>query len=120
MIAGDRWQRLHTHGARPQRLLWASTGVKDPAYPDTLYVATLIGPDTVNTMPPATMDAFRDHGVVAQTLTADVDEARRVMRDADRLGLDVAGVTDALVADGVKQFADAFAKLLDAVAGRGH
>jgi transaldolase/glucose-6-phosphate isomerase len=101
-------------------LLWASTGVKDPAYPDTLYVATLIGPDTVNTMPPATMDAFRDHGVVAQTLTADVDEARRVMRDADRLGLDVAGVTDALVADGVKQFADAFAKLLDAVAGRGH
>jgi transaldolase / glucose-6-phosphate isomerase len=120
MIAGDRWQRLHTHGARSQRLLWASTGVKDPAYPDTLYVATLIGPDTVNTMPPATMDAFRDHGVVAQTLTADVDEARRVMRDADRLGLDVAGVTAALVADGVKQFADAFAKLLDAVAGRGH
>ena len=120
MIAGDRWQRLHSHGARPQRLLWASTGVKDPAYPDTLYVSTLIGPDTVNTMPPATMDAFRDHGVVAQTLIADVDEARRVMRDADRLGLDVAGVTAALVEDGVKQFADAFAKLLDAVAGRGH
>jgi transaldolase/glucose-6-phosphate isomerase len=118
LIAGDRWQRLVTHGAMPQRLLWASTGVKDPAYPDTLYVSTLIGPDTVNTMPPATMDAFRDHGVAAQTLTADVDDARRVMRDAERLGLDLAGVTQGLVEDGVGQFAKAFVTLLEAVAGR--
>ena len=71
MIASDRWRALAAKGAMPQRLLWASTGVKDPDYPDTLYVDSLIGLDTVNTMPPKTMDAFRDHGTIAQTLTAD-------------------------------------------------
>jgi transaldolase/glucose-6-phosphate isomerase len=118
VIACDRWQALKVKGAHPQRLLWASTGVKDKAYPDTLYVDMLIGRDTVNTMPPATMDAFRDHGTVAETLTADVDEARRVIRDAKRLGLDLDGVTKALVEDGVRQFADAADSLLGAVAAK--
>ena len=115
-IASDRWQALAAKGAQPQRLLWASTGVKDPAYPDTLYIDTLIGADTVNTMPPKTMDAFRDHGTVAQTLTADVDEARHVLAEADRLGLDLPGVTDTLVLEGVASFAGAFDDLLGAIA----
>src|SRR6202012_4179657 len=109
---------LAAAGASPQRLLWASTGVKDPTYPDTLYIDTLIGPDTVNTMPPKTMDAFRDHGTVAETLTADLDAARTVIAEAGRLGLDLAGVTEALVPDGVKQFADAADALLGAVAAK--
>ncbi|GAA3712465.1 hypothetical protein GCM10022268_21650 [Sphingomonas cynarae] len=115
-IASDRWQALAAKGAQPQRLLWASTGVKDPAYPDTLYIDTLIGPDTVNTMPPKTMDAFRDHGTVATTLTADVDAARHVLAEADRLGLDLPGVTDSLVLEGVASFTSAFDDLLGAIA----
>jgi len=115
LIASDRWAALAAKGAQVQRLLWASTGTKDPTFPDTLYVDTLIGPDTVNTMPPKTMDAFRDHGTVAQTLTADVDAAAKVLADAERLGLDLGGVTDFLVKDGVKLFADAFDTLLKAV-----
>jgi len=118
LIASERWRKLAAKGAMPQRLLWASTGTKDPAYPDTLYVETLIGPDTINTMPLKTMDAFRDHGVVRETLTADVDEARRVLAEADRLGLDLPGVTSALVTDGVKQFVDAADKLFKAVDGK--
>ena len=118
LIASERWRKLSAKGAMPQRLLWASTGTKDPAYPDTLYVETLIGPDTINTMPLKTMDAFRDHGVVRETLTADVDQARRVLAEADRLGLDLPGVTSALVTDGVKQFVDAADKLFKAVDGK--
>ena len=116
--ASDRWQALAAKGAQPQRLLWASTGVKDKAYPDTLYVDSLIGADTVNTMPPATMDAFRDHGTVAATLTEDVEGARHVMAAADRLGLDLTGVTDTLVAEGVASFAKAFDDLLGAIAAK--
>ena len=115
-IASDRWQALAAKGAQPQRLLWASTGTKDPAYPDTLYIDTLIGPDTVNTMPPKTMDAFRDHGVVAETLTADVDDARHVLAEAERLGLELNDVTDRLVEEGVASFAKAFDDLLGAIA----
>ena len=118
LIAGERWQALKAKGAMPQRLLWASTGVKDKAYPDTLYVDTLIGPDTVNTMPPATMDAFRERGTVKQTLTENVEQARHVLAEADRLGLDLAGITDKLVLDGVKSFADAADALLGGVAGK--
>ena len=114
--ASARWQALAAKGAQPQRLLWASTGVKDPAYPDTLYIDTLIGPDTVNTMPPKTMDAFRDHGTVAETLTQDVDGARHVLAEAERLGLDLTGVTDTLVEEGVASFAKAFDDLLGAIA----
>ena len=104
LVAGTRWRALAEAGARPQRLLWASTGTKDPAYPDTLYVDTLIGADTVNTMPPKTMDAFRDHGHARDTLTEDLDGARGVLAEVDRLGLDLNGVTRALVDDGVAKF----------------
>jgi transaldolase / glucose-6-phosphate isomerase len=118
MIASPRWQALAAKGAMPQRLLWASTGVKDPAYPDTLYIDTLIGPDTVNTMPPKTMDAFRDHGTVAETLTDGLEEARHVLAEADRLGLGLDDITRALVLDGVQQFGDAADALLGAVAAK--
>ncbi|MEH3035816.1 MAG: transaldolase [Sphingomonas adhaesiva] len=114
-IASDRWQKLAAKGARPQRLLWASTGTKNPDYPDTLYVDTLIGPDTVNTMPPKTMDAFRDHGTVARTLTADVDDARHVLAEAERLGLDLDGVTTTLVEEGVASFSKSFDDLLKVI-----
>ena len=115
-IRSERWQALAAKGAQPQRLLWASTGVKDPAYPDTLYIDTLIGPDTVNTMPPKTMDAFRDHGTVAQTLTDGLDEAREALAEAERLGLDLSGVTGTLVLEGVASFTKAFDDLLGAMA----
>lgn len=118
MIASDRWQALAAKGARAQRLLWASTGVKDTAYPDTLYIDTLIGPDTVNTMPPKTMDAFRDHGTVHETLTENVDEARHVLAETERLGLKLGDVTTGLVEAGVSLFADAADALLGAVAGK--
>ena len=115
-IASDRWRALAAKGAMPQRLLWASTGTKDPAYPDTLYIDTLIGPDTVSTMPPKTMDAFRDHGTVEPTLTRDIDEARHILAEADRLGLDLDGVTDRLVTEGVASFAKSLDSLLAAIA----
>jgi transaldolase/glucose-6-phosphate isomerase len=114
-VKSDRWQALAARRAQPQRLLWASTGVKDPAYPDTLYVDNLIGPDTVNTLPPKTMDAFRDHGTLAQTLADDVAGAEHVLAEADRLGLDLPGVTRKLVEDGVKLFSDAADTLLGAI-----
>ena len=117
-IRSDRWQALAAKGAQPQRLLWASTGVKDPAYPDTLYIDTLIGPDTVNTMPPKTMDAFRDHGTAAKTITTDVDAARHVLAEADRLGLDLGAVTKVLVDEGVASFVKAFDDLLGSIAAK--
>ena len=112
----ERWQALAAKGAQPQRLLWASTGVKDKAYPDTLYVDTLIGRDTVNTMPPTTMDAFRERGTATATLGDGANEAKRVMAEADRLGLNLTGVTDTLVGEGVASFAKAFDDLLGALA----
>jgi transaldolase/glucose-6-phosphate isomerase len=118
LIASDRWRALAAKGARPQRLLWASTGTKDPAYSDVLYVETLIGRDTINTMPPKTIEAFLDHGVASQSLTANVDGERRVLAEAERLGLDLAGVTAALVAEGVDKFCDAADALLGAIAGK--
>ena len=116
MVASDRWKKLAAAGANPQRLLWASTGVKDKAYSDVLYVEELIGRDTVDTIPPATMDAFRDHGHVRASLTEKLDEARHVMAEVERLGLDLPGVTKHLVEDGVRLFADAADALLLAVA----
>jgi transaldolase len=114
-IATPRWKALAAAGGAPQRLLWASTGTKDPAYPDVLYVETLIGPDTVNTMPPKTLAAFRDHGEVAPTLTQDPAAAEAILKEADALGLGLDGVTAALVDDGVGLFAKAFEDLLKAV-----
>lgn len=118
MLASDRWQALAAKGAMPQRLLWASTGVKDPAYPDTLYIDSLIGPDTVNTMPPGTMDAFRDHGTALATLTDNLDKALHVLAETERLGLKLGDVTTGLVEAGVTLFADAADVLLGAVAGK--
>ena len=118
LVASPRWAALAAKGALPQRLLWASTGVKDKAYSDVMYVEQLIGRDTVDTIPPATMDAFRDHGTAAETLTKDLDEARHVLAGAEKAGLDLPGVTKALVADGVTLFAEAADKLLGAVAAK--
>ena len=114
ILRGDRWQELSRHGAQTQRLLWASTGMKNPDYSDVLYVEELIGPETVNTMPPATLDAFRDHGRVRLTLTENTEEAISIMNLVEQVGIPFKKLTDKLLDEGVKQFADAFAKLLKA------
>ena len=115
MIAGQRWKALAARGAQVQRLLWASTSTKNPKYRDVLYIEELIGPDTVNTIPPATMDAFRDHGIVRRTLDADLATADKTMKDLERAGISMQTVTDQLLNDAIKLFADAFEKLLAAV-----
>jgi transaldolase/glucose-6-phosphate isomerase len=115
ITASERWKSLAAKGAKPQRLLWASTGTKNKAFSDVLYVEQLIGRDTVNTMPVATMDAFRDHGALADTITAGLDEARHVLAETERLGLDLASTTADLVTEGVQLFADAADKLYAAV-----
>jgi transaldolase/glucose-6-phosphate isomerase len=111
----DRWKKLAAKGAQTQRVLWASTSTKNPAYSDVLYVAELIGPDTVNTIPPATLDAFRDHGNARVTLTENIDAANKTMETVAKVGISIDEVTDKLTNDGVKLFADAFDKLLAAV-----
>jgi transaldolase/glucose-6-phosphate isomerase len=118
IFSGPRWQALSAKGAQTQRVLWASTSTKNPAYRDVIYVEELIGPDTVNTMPPATIDAFRDHGLLRNALTEDVAGAKKAMDDLARTGISMKQVTDKLTDDGVKLFADAFDKLLAAVAAR--
>jgi transaldolase/glucose-6-phosphate isomerase len=116
IFSGARWQALASKGAQTQRVLWASTSTKNPNYRDVIYVEELIGKDTVNTMPPATIDAFRDHGKLRNALTEDVAGAKKVMDDLARAGVSMKEVTDKLTNDGVKLFADAFDKLLAAVA----
>jgi transaldolase/glucose-6-phosphate isomerase len=118
LFGGKRWEQLAAKGAKPQRLLWASTGTKSKAYSDVLYVEELIGPDTVNTVPPATLDAFRDHGKVADTLEAGVEEAQRVLDDLAGTGISLAAVTDRLTEEGVQLFSDAADKLLGAMADK--
>ena len=115
IFSGDRWKALAAKGAQTQRVLWASTSTKNPKYRDVLYVEELIGPDTVNTIPPATLDAFRDHGRPRPSLTEDVESANRTMETAARLGISMKEVTDKLTEDGVRLFAEAFDKLLAAV-----
>ena len=115
IFSGTRWRALAARGARRQRLLWASTGVKNSNYRDVVYVEELIGPDTVNTMPPATLEAFRDHGRSRASLAEDIDAARETMDSLARVGISIQEVTDRLLADGVQLFADAFVKLLQAV-----
>jgi transaldolase/glucose-6-phosphate isomerase len=115
-FAGQRWEALQKKGAKPQRLLWASTGTKNKAYSDVLYVEELIGPDTVNTMPVATMDAFRDHGKLRNSLEDNVAAAKRILDDLAHTGISLKAVTEKLVEDGVTLFADAADKLLAAVA----
>jgi transaldolase/glucose-6-phosphate isomerase len=116
--AEPTWQALAAKGAKAQRLLWASTGVKNKAYSDVLYVEELIGPDTVNTMPPATMDAFRDHGTLKSAIESDVAGAQAVMARLAEAGIDIGVVGDSLVEEGVQLFIDAADKLLGAVAGK--
>src|SRR6201995_3622368 len=116
LFAGARWEKLAAKGARPQRLLWASTGVKNKDYRDTLYVEELIGLNTVNTVPPATLDAFRDHGKLRNSLEEDIDGAKRVLDELQRSGISLDQITADLVKDGGKLFADAADKLYGAVA----
>jgi len=116
LFAGARWEKLRANGARVQRLLWASTGTKDKNYSDVLYIEELIAPDTVNTIPPATMDAFRDHGKVRASLEENIDGAMQTMAMLNRSGISIDAVTAKLVEEGVQLFADAFDKLLGAVA----
>ncbi|RFD19423.1 bifunctional transaldolase/phosoglucose isomerase [Komagataeibacter melaceti] len=118
IVRSPRWKKLADAGAMPQRLLWASTSTKDKTFSDVLYVDGLIGPETVNTIPPATFDDFRDHGRVADTLTQDLPGAHRVISEARRLGLDLDGVTRTLVTEGVRGFEDAFDALLGAIAAK--
>jgi len=115
IFSGPRWDALAANGAQTQRVLWASTSTKNPKLRDVLYVEELIGKDTVNTIPPATYDAFKDHGRPRASLTEDVEGARRVMTDLAAAGISMASVTADLVTAGVKQFEDAFTKLLAAV-----
>jgi transaldolase/glucose-6-phosphate isomerase len=116
LFSGPRWEKLAARGAKPQRLLWASTGTKNKAYSDVLYVEELIGPNTINTVPPATLDAFRDHGVPRDSLEENLDDARRALEALERCGISLDTITADLVTDGVKQFADAADKLYGAVA----
>src|SRR5580698_6799150 len=116
LFAGPRWEKLAAKGAKPQRLLWASTGTKNKDYSDVLYVEELIGPSTVNTVPPATLDAFRDHGTPRDSLEENIDDAKHVLAELDKSGISLDAITTELVKDGVKQFADAADKLYGAVA----
>jgi transaldolase len=115
IFSGPRWQALVARGAQPQRVLWASTGVKNPKYKDTLYVEELIGPNTVDTMPPETLASFRDHGRVAATLRQGLSEAERVLSDLASVGISLDQVTDELLVDGVKKFSEPYTALLHAV-----
>ncbi|HEY2455791.1 MAG TPA: transaldolase [Candidatus Acidoferrum sp.] len=112
LFSGPRWKALADKGAQTQRLLWASTSTKNPKYRDVLYVEELIGADTVDTIPPATFDAFRDHGKLRKSLTEDVPGAAKTMENLEKAGISMKEVTDKLVVDGVKLFADAFTQLL--------
>jgi transaldolase / glucose-6-phosphate isomerase len=114
LFGGPRWKALAAKGAQTQRLLWASTSTKNKKYRDVLYVEELIGADTVDTIPPATFDAFRDHGKLRNSLTEDVPGAAKTMADLEKAGISMKEVTNTLLLDGVKLFADAFKTLLDA------
>jgi len=113
-VGGSRWKALAAKGGQTQRLLWASTSTKNPKYRDVMYVEELIGADTVDTIPPATFDAFRDHGRLRASLTENVDEAATIMANLEKAGISMKEVTEKLVVDGVKLFADAFKQLLEA------
>jgi transaldolase / glucose-6-phosphate isomerase len=116
LSSGPRWDKLAAKGAKPQRLLWASTGTKNKAYSDVLYVEELIGRNTINTVPPATLDAFRDHGKLRDSLEENIDDAKRVLAGLEKSGISLDAITAELVRDGVKLFADAADKLYGAVA----
>jgi transaldolase/glucose-6-phosphate isomerase len=118
LVASARWKALAAAGAHPQRLLWASTGTKDPSYPDTYYVDALMGRDTVDTVPPATLDAFIDHGDPADRLETDIEGAKQTVAELGALGIDLGRVCHGLLADGVKSFTTSMTALTDAIAAR--
>jgi len=115
IFSGEEWESLAAKGAMPQRVLWASTGTKNKDYSDVLYIDELIGPDTVNTIPPATWDSFRDHGTVKQTLTEGVDEARETLAGLAAAGISLDAATDQLLAEAVRLFVEPFDKMITAV-----
>jgi transaldolase len=115
IFGSERWAALEAKGATKQWCLWASTSTKNPAYRDVLYVEDLIGPDTVNTMPQETIDAFQDHGEVRVTIEEGLDEARKVFADVEAAGVSVDDVTRVLEEEGVQKFSDSFAELLDGI-----
>jgi transaldolase len=115
VFSGDRWQFLASKGASRQWCLWASTSTKNPDYPDTLYVDSLIGPESINTMPLETVEAFQDHGTVALTVEEGLDEARSLFGELERLGVDVDDVTETLEQEGVEKFDDSLQELLEGI-----
>ncbi|AYL98349.1 transaldolase [Mucilaginibacter celer] len=115
VFSGERWEKLAEQGAQPQRLLWASTGSKNPAFKDTKYVEALIGPETVDTVPLETVEAFRDHGVAAATLETGLDKATEILAKLPSLGIDLAAVTQQLEDEGIEKFNKPFEKLLNAI-----
>jgi transaldolase/glucose-6-phosphate isomerase len=118
VFESERFKKLAKLGAKVQRPLWASTGTKNDAYSDILYVQELIGPNTVNTMPPQTIDAFRDHGIVRRTIDENYGDAERALCDLADAGISIDEITDELQADGVKLFADSFRKISETIAGK--
>jgi transaldolase len=114
-FSGARWDALAAKGATKQRCLWASTSTKNPNYRDVMYVEELIGPETVNTMPEETLEAFQDHGNVAETLTKDVDTARKLFDDLREAGIDYDDVVETLEREGVQKFSDSFAELMEGI-----
>ena len=118
LFSGPRWEALAARGAQPQRVLWASTSTKNPAYPDTLYIDELIGPDTVNTMPEATLEAFEDHGRAARTLDAGTDEAGAVLDEIAEAGVDLGQVAAQLTDEGVAAFEKSFDELIEVLTDR--
>jgi transaldolase len=116
IYSSERWNSLKAKGARVQRLLWASTGTKNPEYKDTLYVDELIGSPTVNTIPPATLNAFIDHGVIDSTLERGIEDAKTVFNELEKLGVNIPDITEKLQVDGVKSFNDSFDSLMNSLA----
>jgi transaldolase len=115
IFSTERWQKLEAQGAKKQRMLWASTSTKNPSYRDVIYVEELVGPETVDTMPPQTVVAFADHGQVTLTVNQDYDKARELVKQLETYGITMEAVTDQLLAEGVKSFADSYKQLLDGV-----
>jgi transaldolase len=115
-FSSPRWKKLEAKGARVQRVLWASTSTKNPAYRDVMYVEELIGPHTVNTMPPQTIDAFADHGIVNRTVDKNVDAAERVIADLAKLGISIDEVTNKLLVDGIASFQKSYDSLIAGLA----
>lgn len=115
VFSGERWEKLSEKGAQTQRVLWASTGTKNPEYSDVLYIEELIGKDTVNTIPPATWDAFRDHGKLRESLTENVEEAKQTLEDLEKAGISLEKATDKLLIDAVRLFVEPFDKMIAAV-----